>query len=59
MADLIDEAAADIRGAIDAGAVNVQIDFTEGRLSLKLDPSGEFAAQLRGTQQPSSRPVHF
>jgi 5-methyltetrahydropteroyltriglutamate--homocysteine methyltransferase len=38
--DLIDEAASDIRGALDAGAANVQIDFTEGRLSLKLDPSG-------------------
>jgi 5-methyltetrahydropteroyltriglutamate--homocysteine methyltransferase len=38
--DLIDEAATDIRGALDAGAANVQIDFTEGRLSLKLDPSG-------------------
>ena len=38
--DLIDEAASDIRGALDAGATNVQIDFTEGRLSLKLDPSG-------------------
>ena len=40
LADLIDEAAADIRGALEAGAVTVQIDFTEGRLSLKLDPSG-------------------
>src|ERR1700758_4729398 len=40
LADLIDEAEADIRGALDAGAANVQIDFTEGRLSLKLDPSG-------------------
>jgi 5-methyltetrahydropteroyltriglutamate--homocysteine methyltransferase len=39
-ADLIDEAASDIRGALDAGADSVQIDFTEGRLSLKLDPSG-------------------
>lgn len=38
--DLIDEAEADIRGALDAGADSVQIDFTEGRLSLKLDPSG-------------------
>jgi 5-methyltetrahydropteroyltriglutamate--homocysteine methyltransferase len=38
--DLVDEAEADIRGALDAGAVTVQIDFTEGRLSLKLDPSG-------------------
>jgi len=40
VADLIDEAEADIRGALDAGAQVVQIDFTEGRLSLKLDPSG-------------------
>jgi 5-methyltetrahydropteroyltriglutamate--homocysteine methyltransferase len=37
--DLVDEARADIRGALDAGAHNVQIDFTEGRLSVKLDPS--------------------
>ncbi len=39
VADLIDEAEADIRGALDAGAASVQIDFTEARLSLKLDPS--------------------
>lgn len=37
--DLVNEARADIRGALDAGAHNVQIDFTEGRLSVKLDPS--------------------
>jgi 5-methyltetrahydropteroyltriglutamate--homocysteine methyltransferase len=40
LVDLIDEAEADIRGALDAGAASVQIDFTEGRLSLKLDPTG-------------------
>ena len=40
LADLVDEAAADIRGPLDAGAASVQIDFTEARLSLKLDPSG-------------------
>lgn len=40
IADLIDEAETDIRGALDAGAACVQIDFTEARLSLKLDPSG-------------------
>ena len=40
LADLTDEAEADIRGALDAGAASVQIDFTEARLSLKLDPSG-------------------
>ena len=40
LADLIDEAETDIRGALEAGADSVQIDFTEARLSLKLDPSG-------------------
>src|ERR1035437_209119 len=40
LADLIDEAEDDIRGALDRGADSAQIDFTEGRLSLKLDPSG-------------------
>lgn len=38
--DLVDQAEADIRGALDAGAQSVQLDFTEGRLSLRLDPSG-------------------
>ena len=41
LADLVREAAADIRGALDAGAHSVQIDFTEGRLAVKLDPSGQ------------------
>jgi 5-methyltetrahydropteroyltriglutamate--homocysteine methyltransferase len=40
LADLINEAETDIRGALEAGADSVQIDFTEARLSLKLDPSG-------------------
>ncbi|MER6288541.1 cobalamin-independent methionine synthase II family protein [Streptomyces sviceus] len=39
--DLADEAEVDIRGCLDAGAHAVQLDFTEARLSLKLDPSGE------------------
>jgi 5-methyltetrahydropteroyltriglutamate--homocysteine methyltransferase len=38
MRDLIREAASDIRRCLDLG-VTVQIDFTEGRLALKLDPS--------------------
>ncbi len=37
--DLIDGAATDVRRPLDAGASNVQLDFTEGRLSVKLDPS--------------------
>jgi len=38
MADLVDEQEQDIRSCLVAGAHNVQIDFTEARLSLKLDP---------------------
>jgi 5-methyltetrahydropteroyltriglutamate--homocysteine methyltransferase len=41
VAELLDEAEADIRGCLEAGAHCVQIDFTEGRLALKLDPTGE------------------
>src|SRR5213592_3293096 len=37
--DLVREAEADIRECLAAGAANVQIDFTEGRLVIKLDPS--------------------
>jgi 5-methyltetrahydropteroyltriglutamate--homocysteine methyltransferase len=37
--DLIDETEADIRRCLSGGAHNVQIDFTEGRLSIKLDPT--------------------
>jgi 5-methyltetrahydropteroyltriglutamate--homocysteine methyltransferase len=39
LADLLKEAQRDIRECLDAGAACVQIDFTEGRLALKLDPS--------------------
>jgi 5-methyltetrahydropteroyltriglutamate--homocysteine methyltransferase len=46
LADLINEAEKDIRQALDANAENVQIDFTEGRLSLKLDPSGGLLRQF-------------
>jgi 5-methyltetrahydropteroyltriglutamate--homocysteine methyltransferase len=38
--DLIQEAVLDLRECLDAGAACVQMDFTEGRLALKLDPSG-------------------
>jgi len=39
LADLMNEAAVDIRSCLEGGAHNVQIDFTEARLSVKLDPS--------------------
>ncbi len=38
--DLLKEQETEMRGCFAAGASKVQIDFTEGRLSLKLDPSG-------------------
>ena len=37
--DLVGECEKDIRSAFEAGAEVVQIDFTEGRLACKLDPS--------------------
>ena len=40
LADLLREAETDIRRSLDRGAHCVQVDFTEARLSLKLDPSG-------------------
>lgn len=39
LADLINQAETDIRECFNSGAYNVQIDFTEARLALKLDPS--------------------
>ncbi|WP_316520512.1 5-methyltetrahydropteroyltriglutamate--homocysteine methyltransferase [Kitasatospora brasiliensis] len=44
--DLVAGAEADIRGCLDAGAHVVQLDFTEARLSLKLDPSGGLLRDL-------------
>lgn len=38
--DLVSEGERDIRECLTAGAHCVQVDFTEGRLALKLDPSG-------------------
>jgi 5-methyltetrahydropteroyltriglutamate--homocysteine methyltransferase len=38
---VVNEAAKDIRGCLQHGAHCVQIDFTEGRLAIKLDPSGQ------------------
>ncbi|MBL7965177.1 MAG: hypothetical protein JNM31_15185 [Flavobacteriales bacterium] len=46
LADLVNECEKDIRRCLQAGAEKVQIDFTEGRLSLKLDPSGGVLQQF-------------
>jgi 5-methyltetrahydropteroyltriglutamate--homocysteine methyltransferase len=39
--DLLSEHEKEIRGCLSRGAAKVQIDFTEARLAMKLDPSGE------------------
>ncbi|HEX8489759.1 MAG TPA: hypothetical protein VF626_01965 [Chthoniobacterales bacterium] len=39
--DLLNEHEKEMRRCLEKGVHNVQIDFTEGRLALKLDPSGE------------------
>ncbi len=39
LTDLVDDAEKDIRTCLENGAHNVQIDFTEARLAIKLDPS--------------------
>src|SRR5580765_7937226 len=38
--DLLDEHETEIRGCLRKGAYKTQIDFTEGRLAVKIDPSG-------------------
>jgi 5-methyltetrahydropteroyltriglutamate--homocysteine methyltransferase len=45
VSDLVREAERDIRDCLARGAATVQIDFTEGRLAIKLDPSKQL---LRG-----------
>lgn len=44
--DLVREVAGDIRLCLAAGAHRVQIDFTEGRLAIKLDPSKALLRQF-------------
>ena len=44
--DLVDEVESDIRGCFAQGADSVQIDFTEGRLAVKLDPSKGLLSQF-------------
>ncbi|HEV7914115.1 MAG TPA: 5-methyltetrahydropteroyltriglutamate--homocysteine methyltransferase [Albitalea sp.] len=39
--DLLDEHETEVRNCLAKGAHKVQVDFTEGRLAVKLDPSGE------------------
>ena len=44
--DLIGEHVKEVRRCLQAGAHSVQIDFTEGRLALKIDPTGELLSSF-------------
>jgi 5-methyltetrahydropteroyltriglutamate--homocysteine methyltransferase len=46
--DLLREHESEIRRCLEKGAQKVQIDFTEGRLAVKLDPSGELLNSFIG-----------
>jgi 5-methyltetrahydropteroyltriglutamate--homocysteine methyltransferase len=46
--DLVREAERDIRRCLRKGAHNVQIDFTEGRLAVKLDPTNQLLGAFVG-----------
>jgi 5-methyltetrahydropteroyltriglutamate--homocysteine methyltransferase len=46
--DLLGEHEKEIRGCFEKGADKVQIDFTEGRLAIKLDPSGNLLSSFIG-----------
>jgi 5-methyltetrahydropteroyltriglutamate--homocysteine methyltransferase len=46
--DLLNEHETEIRRCFDKGAQKVQIDFTEGRLAVKLDPSGNLLNSFIG-----------
>ncbi|HUQ73975.1 MAG TPA: cobalamin-independent methionine synthase II family protein [Burkholderiales bacterium] len=44
--DLILEHETEIRRCLQQGAHNVQVDFTEGRLAMKIDPSGQLLSSF-------------
>jgi len=44
--DLLNEHEAEVRACLLKGAHKVQIDFTEGRLAVKIDPSGELLSSF-------------
>jgi len=46
LSDLLNEHETDIRRCLAAGAHSVQVDFTEGRLALRLDPGGGLLADF-------------
>ena len=55
--DLLHEHETEVRRCLTAGAHTVQIDFTEGRLAMKIDPSGQPADQLHRPEQSRPLPI--
>src|SRR2546429_2282461 len=56
--DLVREAERDIRGCLTQGAHVVQIDFTEGRLAVKIDPTKEVLNAFVDLNNPGLERVH-
>jgi 5-methyltetrahydropteroyltriglutamate--homocysteine methyltransferase len=50
--DLLKEHETEVRRCLQRGAHCVQIDFTEGRLAVKLDPSGQLLTSFIDFEQP-------
>ena len=46
LVDLLNEHVTEVRRCLTAGASCVQIDFTEGRLAMKIDPSGSLLSRF-------------
>ncbi|MGH7901492.1 MAG: cobalamin-independent methionine synthase II family protein [Thermodesulfobacteriota bacterium] len=46
LSDLVNETESDIRRCLEKGSFDVQIDFTEGRLSVKLDPTKQILREF-------------
>jgi 5-methyltetrahydropteroyltriglutamate--homocysteine methyltransferase len=44
--DLVNEHVAEVRRCLEKGAHKVQIDFTEGRLAIKIDPTGSLLSSF-------------
>ena len=49
--DLLREHETEVRRCLQKGAHKVQIDFTEGRLAMKIDPTGHLLTQLHRSEQ--------
>jgi len=46
LSDLVNETESDIRRCLEKGSYDVQIDFTEGRLAVKLDPTKQILKEF-------------